>query len=692
MLRLLEWYVVPDTCSLRRVETDEESHLSPRGMEVLVYLAENYGKVITAQELLEKFWSKSVSSDHAVHNIIAELRASLGDKANKPRYIKTIPKRGYALIVDPALDLVAPPSGHYGLKLNSWFIETVATVSNYRTALMSLIIGCGIGFAVAQQNRDGVATFTHANSLMVLPFESINVAEENRYWTEQFSDSIASSLSKTPNTQVTKGKGLDSSSVKKFIDRHEASQEAYVLTGSIQQIGEQVRLRVDLLSEGDGIVHFSDQFDVSSEAVFSVQDDIVSHVVTALSIYLDEKQRNAMHDWGTESASAYNAFLKAEFHALQLNDFDLDLAIKNYTLAIEEDHDFLNAYIGLENSAARKAIYSRNDTADELALLVNSALREVIRLQADEDSMLAAQMLALRVEGTNQKLIEEKLRELILSGNAPAFAYSHYAVYLTSARMYDEAQQFLNFAADNKPFVISPDASWNYPSRVETPINLVSIKKHQLLNRPSHIGLISSLVRSAAFVGDFALANKYLERQLQLDKDGPYTMLSQVTISALAGNSIEEGDKLERDMRGNPDYNFSFGVKRFILGDIEAGIALWKDMNAAETRRLFNFIDSVEIFFPPSVSQAPRYLALLDELGIGKIWQRHLMESITEMADVTGVRLNAQSQAAYEVNAFMSRNNLWRHDEIGYPHQRHLLSEITPEDIQSLVEPNHSLR
>ena len=70
-------------------------------MDVLKYLIEAQGKVVSSTELLDRFWSRSISSDHAVHNAIAELRSALGDRASNPRYIKTYPKRGYALIAKP---------------------------------------------------------------------------------------------------------------------------------------------------------------------------------------------------------------------------------------------------------------------------------------------------------------------------------------------------------------------------------------------------------------------------------------------------------------------------------------------------------------------------------------------------------------------------------------------------------------
>src|SRR5690606_6769763 len=77
-----------------------EVKVTPRSMDVLIYLADNSGIVISPDELLGHFWHGTMPSDHAVHKAIAELRAALGDDAHNPAYIKTFPKRGYALIAD----------------------------------------------------------------------------------------------------------------------------------------------------------------------------------------------------------------------------------------------------------------------------------------------------------------------------------------------------------------------------------------------------------------------------------------------------------------------------------------------------------------------------------------------------------------------------------------------------------------
>jgi hypothetical protein len=96
-----------------------------------------------------------------------------------------------------------------------------------------------------------------------------------------------------------------------------------------------------------------------------------------------------------------------------------------------------------------------------------------------------------------------------------------------------------------------------------------------------------------------------------------------------------------------------------MLGDVETGISLWRNLTAIQKRRLFNVTHAAEKYFPDSVLEDPRYQALLEEVGLGKSWQRQLMEGIMATESVTGVGLSEKSRQAYESNTFLSRNNLW---------------------------------
>ncbi|MEM7364732.1 MAG: winged helix-turn-helix domain-containing protein, partial [Pseudomonadota bacterium] len=72
MFLIGEWTVHRDFDSLTRL--DEEVHVTPRAMDVLVHLAEHQGKLVTKEELLDRFWRGAISGDNAVHKTMAELR------------------------------------------------------------------------------------------------------------------------------------------------------------------------------------------------------------------------------------------------------------------------------------------------------------------------------------------------------------------------------------------------------------------------------------------------------------------------------------------------------------------------------------------------------------------------------------------------------------------------------------------
>jgi DNA-binding winged helix-turn-helix (wHTH) protein len=75
-------------------------HLEPKVMEVLIFLAGRSGGVVSKQELIDSVWQVEVISNSRLTRVIADLRHALGDDANHPRYIETIPTRGYRLCAE----------------------------------------------------------------------------------------------------------------------------------------------------------------------------------------------------------------------------------------------------------------------------------------------------------------------------------------------------------------------------------------------------------------------------------------------------------------------------------------------------------------------------------------------------------------------------------------------------------------
>lgn len=95
-LRIGEWFADPALDELRR--GDEVVKLEPRKMQLLLALAERPGEVVTTDELFTTVWKDVVVTQSSIYQSIALLRRTLGDDPDEPRYIATVPRKGYRLL------------------------------------------------------------------------------------------------------------------------------------------------------------------------------------------------------------------------------------------------------------------------------------------------------------------------------------------------------------------------------------------------------------------------------------------------------------------------------------------------------------------------------------------------------------------------------------------------------------------
>ena len=96
--RLADWLVQP---SLNRLTLDDQVvQLEPKQMDVLVYLAENAGQVVSKNDITDAVWPDLFITESVITRSIAGLRRAFGDDAKNPRFIETISKRGYRLIAE----------------------------------------------------------------------------------------------------------------------------------------------------------------------------------------------------------------------------------------------------------------------------------------------------------------------------------------------------------------------------------------------------------------------------------------------------------------------------------------------------------------------------------------------------------------------------------------------------------------
>src|SRR5579863_4442875 len=87
-----------DTSNQCLLLNDERIDLAPKPFAVLRYLVENPGRLISHDELLEALWPETYVQPQVLRTYVLDLRKVLGDDAGKPRFIQTLPKRGYCFV------------------------------------------------------------------------------------------------------------------------------------------------------------------------------------------------------------------------------------------------------------------------------------------------------------------------------------------------------------------------------------------------------------------------------------------------------------------------------------------------------------------------------------------------------------------------------------------------------------------
>ncbi|TXS91389.1 hypothetical protein FV139_16845 [Parahaliea maris] len=648
--------VSPEQCVLRF--QGQETKLTPRNMDVLVYMADHAERVVTSSELLERFWSP-VASDHAVHKAISELRGALGDSVRSQQFIKTLPRRGYKLLQAPVgNDADATPPGWLA-KLQ----QRLTAGLDYRklaTVVGTIVIMLGL-LSLALNHRPTTST----PDIVTIGVESFSFQGESPNSTSFMREGLRTSL-------INQLARLRAVRVVALEPESEAAREEdvdHVLQGTLLQADGKLRAMVRLVRSEDGVHEYSERFELQQDSVFSVQDHIVSNIVTALSIHLDEEQRALMYDWGTTNAVAYERFMKGDFYYNQFNPRDFERAIQLYQDAAELDPHFINAHLGIAAAANNLSVFSQLEKQRELLKLVSEVHRNVASVAPDHEALEAIRAIEMRMAGSEYRRQEQVLRRQVLSGDAPSYALAHYALFLIGARLYEEAEGFLDAARETSPFELNPDESWDYRVTIARPEEAIRLRKDQLMLRPKHIGMLGPLVRDLFIEGRPQEAEWYLERMREEDTEGLNLDYTEQMLAVLSGALKPESPELESLYHRDQNYFFNNGAVAFALGDLDRGIDFWARLEPLQKRKALNMIHLSERYFPAAVIDSPRYQQLLEYLDLGLSWQRTLLEGVQAMEKVTGVGMSPAASAAYSQRRFVSRNTAWPQELAVAPRQ-----------------------
>jgi len=353
-----DWLVEP--AALRIHRDNEDVKLEPKVMDVLVYLARHPAQVVSRESLEKDVWSGMIVGYDALTSTIIKLRKALQDSSRNPRYIETIPKKGYRLLAEVRSgeaqhrDHLATPAAAPNAANNDLAIA-IKLLSRQRLAIAVMVICLLFAAFYLMQSDSKKSTSQIAQngslpSLVVLPFINLNHDPSQEYFSDGITDDLINDLSGYGNLRVIARRSAyaykDRSVAMNIIARDLSVN--YILDGNIRRENDTIRLNVQLIEASNGAILWAQRFDKKIIDIFKVQDEIRQRIVSALSLTLTQQEQLRVQRRYSNSFEAYDMFLKGQARLVTRASAADNYAAQSYMeKAIEFDPSFARAYSAL---------------------------------------------------------------------------------------------------------------------------------------------------------------------------------------------------------------------------------------------------------------------------------------------------------------------------------------------------------
>jgi adenylate cyclase len=303
-----DWKVDPSRNELAR--GTESVRLEPKAVEVLVHLAGRAGEVVGREELLSAVWPGVVVGDDALTQAIIKLRKALGDDAQQPRYIETIPKRGYRLVAAVTSADSVPATAPPALAERRTWVWIAAT----GVFLVLLAIAWPRDRLPWPIGSDPKATADSSMPVVaVLPFAYSGPEPRREYLGEGITEDIISGLGRFSGLRVMsrnathafKGPAATLASVR------EQLRARYVVVGAVREAAGRLRVSVELSDAEKGVLLWSERFEGAGLDILEIQDRIVKGIVASLRVKLTQIEQQRAFSRPTDSLEAHDLVLRA---------------------------------------------------------------------------------------------------------------------------------------------------------------------------------------------------------------------------------------------------------------------------------------------------------------------------------------------------------------------------------------------
>ena len=344
--------------------------LAPQPFKLLEYFVSHPGRLISRDELQERVWGSEtfVDFERGLNFCILQVRTALGDDARTPRFIETVPRRGYRFVAQVLPDTPAgttDAASSAGVARSRWTPLVIAV-----SALIA-ILAAGVLLPRATEPVDIDPRIT----LAVLPFQNLG-PEADAFFAEGLTEELIHQLGRTDPARLAvfgrtsmlsyRKSGKEISAIARELDAD------YVMEGSVRREGERLRISARLLDGDNQSQLWAESFDRTRGDSLRVQSEIANRVADALQLQLNGRPPST-----AINSDAHEEYLRGRYLWNQRRTPEVRESIVHYTRAVQHDPRFGLAWVGIAESQHLLQMRDHNtplQARDQIRTAVKQAL------------------------------------------------------------------------------------------------------------------------------------------------------------------------------------------------------------------------------------------------------------------------------------------------------------------------------
>lgn len=415
--------------------------LQPQPAKVLTILVSRPGEVISREELVKQVWGSDtfVDFEQGLNFAIRQIRATLGDDADHPRFLETLPKRGYRFIAavqhDEAAEVVPERMVPYRL----WLV-----------AAFCLLLLLGTAFYLWPR-RPAVAP--HATVLAVLPFDDLSPQPEE-YLVDSLTEEMIAQLTRvSPEVKV-----IARTSAMQYVHTKKSAREIgqelgadYILENSVRHEGGRLRITTQLVRSSDQTHLWAENYDREMRDLLPLESEVTQAIAAQIQSHLVAPAASGqLAAVSAVDPEAHQVYLKGRYYFNQRSREGLEKSVECLSRAVAQDPTYAAAYAGLADAYNVIAFYGFDPTLNTVAQAKIAADKAV---QLD-DTMAAAHAARAYTEFMwrgDWSIAEKEFKRALELDDNYVPAHQWYALYLAAIGRIEEAKGQMQYAQQLDP-------------------------------------------------------------------------------------------------------------------------------------------------------------------------------------------------------------------------------------------------